>query len=99
MALSPSVPFSISFPFLLYNIKTEPIINIGSANITTYNAANAPTCALPIQTMAFSYYNYLSAQLTIDPKTVRLIVGGVKEQAVQAWVFVPDIFMTIHQIE
>lgn len=49
--------------------------------------------------MAFSHSNYLSAQLTIDPKTVRLIVGGVKEQAVQAWVFVPDIFMTIHQIE
>lgn len=50
----------------------------------TNNTANAPTCALSTQTVAFSHYNYLSAQLPIDPKTGRLVIGGVKEQAAQS---------------
>ena len=33
------------------------------------------------QTVAFSHYNHLSAQLPIDPKSGRLIEGGVKERA------------------
>ena len=49
----------------------------------TNNTANAPTCSLSTQTIAFSHYNNLSAQLPIDPKTGRLVVGGVKEQTVQ----------------
>ena len=49
----------------------------------TNNTANAPTCALSSQTVAFSHYNNLSAQLPIDPKTGRLVAGGVKEQAQQ----------------
>lgn len=49
----------------------------------TNNTANAPTCALSTQTVSFSHYNNLSAQLPIDPKTGRLVVGGVKEQAGQ----------------
>ncbi len=49
----------------------------------TNNTANAPISALSTQTVSFSHYNNLSAQLPIDPKTGRLVVGGVKEQAGQ----------------
>ncbi|MGN7388576.1 RidA family protein [Sporosarcina sp. SAFN-015] len=50
----------------------------------TNNTANAPTSPLSTQTVSFSHYNNLSAQLPIDPKTGRLVTGGVKEQAAQA---------------
>ncbi len=49
----------------------------------TNNTTNAPTSALSTQTVAFSHYNNLSAQLPIDPKTGRLVTGGVKEQTRQ----------------
>lgn len=49
----------------------------------TNNTANAPTCTLSTQTVSFSHYNNLTAQLPIDPKTGRLVVGDVKEQARQ----------------
>ena len=49
----------------------------------TNNTTNAPTSPLSTQTVSFSHYNNLSAQLPIDPKTGRLVVGGVKEQAGQ----------------
>ena len=49
----------------------------------TNNTANAPTCPLSTQTVSFSHYNNLSAQLPIDPKSGKLVVGGVKEQAGQ----------------
>ena len=49
----------------------------------TNNTANAPTSALSTQTVAFSHYNNLSAQLPIDPKTGRLVVGDVKDQTKQ----------------
>jgi reactive intermediate/imine deaminase len=49
----------------------------------TNNTANAPMSALSTQTVSFSHYNNLSAQLPIDPKSGRLAAGGVKEQAVQ----------------
>ncbi|MGN7408666.1 RidA family protein [Sporosarcina sp. SAFN-010] len=49
----------------------------------TNNTANAPTSPLSTQTVSFSHYNNLSAQLPIDPKTGRLVAGGAKEQAGQ----------------
>lgn len=49
----------------------------------TNNTVNAPTSVLSTQAVAFSHYNNLSAQLPIDPKSGRLVVGGVKEQTVQ----------------
>ncbi|GEM05937.1 reactive intermediate/imine deaminase [Halolactibacillus miurensis] len=49
----------------------------------TNNTVNAPTSAISTQTVAFSHYNNLSAQLPIDPKTGRLVVGGIKEQTGQ----------------
>ncbi|WP_312093287.1 RidA family protein [Aminipila sp.] len=49
----------------------------------TNNTENAPISALSTQTVSFSHYNNLSAQLPIDPKSGRLVVGGVKEQTRQ----------------
>ncbi|AOV07315.1 RidA family protein [Sporosarcina ureilytica] len=49
----------------------------------TNNTENAPTSLLSTQTVSFSHYNNLSAQLPIDPKTGRLVAGGVKEQTGQ----------------
>ncbi|MCZ8466833.1 RidA family protein [Streptococcus uberis] len=49
----------------------------------TNNTYNAPVSALSTQTVAFSHYNNVTAQLPLDPKTGRLAIGGVKEQAFQ----------------
>ncbi|MCK1222806.1 RidA family protein [Streptococcus uberis] len=49
----------------------------------TNNTYNAPVSALSTQTVAFSHYNNVTAQLPLDPKTGRLAIGGVKEQAIQ----------------
>lgn len=46
------------------------------------NTENAPK-GLSTQTVAFSHYNNISAQLPIDPKSGNIIAGGVKEQTVQ----------------
>jgi len=47
------------------------------------NTENAPQSSVSTQTVAFSHYNHISAQLPIDPKTGNIVVGGVKEQAAQ----------------
>ncbi|QOW09619.1 reactive intermediate/imine deaminase [Kaistella flava (ex Peng et al. 2021)] len=47
------------------------------------NTENAPKCSLSNQTVAFSHYNHLSAQLPVDSKTGELVSGGIKEQAEQ----------------
>ena len=47
------------------------------------NTDNSPRNSLSTQTVAFSHYNNISAQLPLDPKTGELVAGGVKEQAVQ----------------
>ena len=49
----------------------------------TNNTTNAPMSTLSTQAVAFSHYNNLSAQLPIDPKSGRLVTGGVKEQTGQ----------------
>ncbi len=51
--------------------------------IEANNTENAPKCPLSTQTVAFSHYNHLSAQLPVDPKTGEVVAVGVKEQAVQ----------------
>ena len=51
--------------------------------INANNTENAPKNSLSTQTVAFSHYNHISAQLSIDPKTGKMIAGGVKEQAEQ----------------
>lgn len=47
------------------------------------NTDNAPKSAVSTQTVAFSHYNNISAQLPVDPKTGNIVVGSVKEQAKQ----------------
>ena len=75
-------------------VQVEALISNGEGTIpqapqagdlvkTVRNTENAPVSTLSAQTVAFSHYNNLSAQLPIDPKTGKLVAGGVKEQAVQ----------------
>lgn len=47
------------------------------------NTTKAPISSLSTQTVAFSHYNNISAQLPIDPVSGQLVVGGVQEQAAQ----------------
>lgn len=51
--------------------------------IKANNTENAPKSPLSTQTVAFSHYNHISAQLPVDPKSGKLVAGGVKEQAGQ----------------
>lgn len=51
--------------------------------IRANNTINAPLCALATQTVAFSHYNHLSAQLPIEPKSGELVAGGIKAQSEQ----------------
>ncbi|KOE82233.1 endoribonuclease L-PSP [Vibrio alginolyticus] len=47
------------------------------------NTDNAPKSTVSTQTVAFSHYNNISAQLPIDPTTGKIVVGCVKDQAKQ----------------
>lgn len=47
------------------------------------NTEKAPVCPLSSQSVAFSHYNNLSAQLPIDPATGKLVEGCVKTQTAQ----------------
>ena len=47
------------------------------------NTENAPKHSLSSQSIAFSHYSHVSAQLPVEPKTGNIVVGGVKEQAAQ----------------
>lgn len=53
--------------------------------IKAHNTAAAPRCPYSTQTVAFSHYNHISAQLPLDVKTGELVAGGVKEQAAQCF--------------
>lgn len=62
------------------------------------NTENAPTSSFSSQTVAFSHYNNLSAQLPIDPKTGELIAGGVKEQTQQCLANIKAIVESIDHV-
>lgn len=64
--------------------------------IKANNTANAPRCALSTQTVAFSHYNHLSAQLPIDPKTGEVVAGGVSAQAKQCLANIKAILTSIN---
>ena len=64
--------------------------------IKANNTDKAPKCALSTQTVAFSHYNHLSAQLPIDAKTGNLVAGGVKEQAGQCLANIKSIVESIN---
>ena len=51
--------------------------------IKANNTDAAPRNPLSTQTVAFSHYNNISAQLPVDPTSGQLVAGGVAEQARQ----------------
>jgi reactive intermediate/imine deaminase len=61
------------------------------------NTVNAPK-DLSSQTVAFSHYNNLSAQLPIDPKTGKLVAGGIKEQTKQCFKNIKAILESIDHV-
>lgn len=64
------------------------------------NTERAPKCSLSTQTVAFSHYNNLSAQLPIDPKSGKLVPGGVREQAEQCLKNIKEIVESVgHAME
>ena len=56
-----------------------------SGSIIKYsrNTENAPKSSVSTQSVAFSHYNHISAQLPVDPKAGEIVAGDVKEQAKQ----------------
>lgn len=53
--------------------------------VVARNTPSAPISKLSSQTVAFSHYNNLSAQLPLDPATGTLMAGGIAEQAEQCF--------------
>lgn len=53
--------------------------------VVARNTDKAPVSDLYSQTVAFSHYNNLSAQLPIDPATGAIVAGGAAEQADQCF--------------
>ncbi len=53
----------------------------GSIIKVSRNTQTAPLAMTATQTVAFSHYNNISAQLGLDPVTGEMVKGGVKEQA------------------
>lgn len=58
----------------------------------------APKCDFSTQSVAFSHYNNISAQLPIDPATGKLVAGGVKEQAEQCFKNVKAIIENVDHV-
>ena len=67
--------------------------------VSSRNTANAPKSnGLYSQTVAFSHYNHISAQLPIDPLSGQLVTGGVKEQAKQCFENIKSILESINHV-
>jgi len=75
-------------------VQIEALLSFGEGSIPnapqsgdliklTNNTANAPISCLSSQTVAFSHYNNLSAQLPIEPKSGRIVADDVKGQTKQ----------------
>ncbi len=62
------------------------------------NTENAPQCPFSTQTVAFSHYNNISAQLPIDAKSGKVVAGGVKEQAAQCLANIQTIVKSVGHI-
>lgn len=61
------------------------------------NTENAPK-GLYTQTVAFSHYNNISAQLPIDPKSGKIVAGGAKEQAAQCLSNIKAVLESINHV-
>jgi reactive intermediate/imine deaminase len=66
---------------------TPPQAPEDARNLVIYanNTADAPSDPRSSQSVAFSHYNHLSAQLPLDARTGDMVAGGVKEQAEQCF--------------
>ena len=68
--------------------------------IRANNTPKAPRNPLATQTVAFSHYNHLSAQLPVDAETGALVSGGIKEQAACCLTHIKTIVESIgHSLE
>jgi len=62
------------------------------------NTENAPMSAASTQTVAFSHYNNISAQLPVDVKTGEIVVGNVQDQAKQCLINIKAIVESIGHV-
>ena len=62
------------------------------------NTENAPRNSVSTQTVAFSHYNNISAQLPIDPTTGDIVAGGIKEQSGQCFNNIKAILESIDHV-
>ncbi|WP_447772044.1 RidA family protein [Aeromonas veronii] len=66
--------------------------------IRARNTDKAPRSPLHCQTVAFSHYNHLSAQLPIDPATGKILTGCIKEQTAQCLSYIKVIVESIGHV-
>ncbi|WP_279489583.1 RidA family protein [Aeromonas veronii] len=66
--------------------------------ISARNTDKAPRSPLHCQTVAFSHYNHLSAQLPIDPATGKILAGCIKEQTAQCLINIKAIVESIGHV-
>ncbi|NIY90180.1 Rid family hydrolase, partial [Vibrio campbellii] len=62
------------------------------------NTETAPLNIHSTQSVAFSHYNNISAQLPIDPQTNQLVEGGIQEQAKQCLLNIKRIVESIDHV-
>lgn len=62
------------------------------------NTENAPQNSFSTQTVAFSHYNNISAQLPLHPKTGEIVSGGIKEQTRQCFENIKAILESIDHV-
>lgn len=62
------------------------------------NTENAPKSPVSTQSVAFSHYNHISGQLPIDPKSGKMVAGGIKEQARQCLTNIKAIVESIDHV-
>lgn len=68
--------------------------------IEANNTDKAPKCPVSTQTVAFSHYNHISAQLPMTADKDGIVEGGVKEQAAQCLQNIKEIVESIdHTME
>lgn len=66
--------------------------------IRAHNTENAPINPLHTQTVAFSHYNHIAAQLPMTAKATELVAGGAKEQATQCLENIKAIVESINHV-
>jgi len=66
--------------------------------IRANNTDKAPINPLSTQTVIFSHYNHISAQLPIDVATGKLVSGGIKEQAEQCFKHIKTIVESVNHV-